>query len=312
MTCIHLGERVTLLYENILSTLLSEVGKTPSELDDEDIVNIACVVAKVAAQLRKIKLDRQTPKEYALNISKLIMYKKSIPVVAVAYSFNNLDPERLYNSTEFREGIEREVKTNISNDTSDLLSNSYEDSNGYKISSRDMYKAIEALEKEFGLIHITSKKKGKEIANGKYKVHFEEGRPSFFMLPPDSVSLQKVMRNPKAIESVIKSLKKMNLMNHLEFLSESYYYLLKDLNNTQNRGLQQIANMSRKLITDDPNDITGSTLPEISDSQWEESRRLFQSLDENQLRLIAKKTNELILQNPQFARIILLLALKCN
>jgi hypothetical protein len=133
------------------------VGKTPSELDDEDIINIACVVAKVAAQLRKIKLDRQTPKEYALNYSKSIVYKKTIPCVFVACNFNSLEPGRPYSSTEFQERIEREVKTNISNDPSDLLSNSYEDSNGYRISSRDMYKAREALEKEMGLIHISSK-----------------------------------------------------------------------------------------------------------------------------------------------------------
>jgi hypothetical protein len=291
---------------------LSEVGKTPSELDDEDIEIVACIVAKVAAQLQKIKLDKQTPKEYALNISKLIVHKKTIPATFVGCSFNTLVPGRPYSSTEFQHEIEREVKTNKSNDPSDLLSDSYEDSNGYKISSRDMYKAIEALEKEIGLIHLTSKRKVKEIVKGKYNVRFGEGRPSFFMLPPDSVSLQKIMRNPNAIIIVVKSLKRMKLMNHMQFLSEAYYYLLRDHDDTQSRSLQQIVNMSRKIITDDPNDISGSNLREVTDSKWEESRRFMQSLDENQIRLIAKRTNELILQNPQLAKVILLLALNCN
>jgi hypothetical protein len=70
--------------------------------------------------------------------------------------------------------------------------------------------------------------------------------------------------------------------------------------------------MSRKIMTEDPNDITGSTLPEISDSELESFRQTLQSLDENQFRLVAKKTTEIILQTPQFARLILMLALKCN
>lgn len=151
----------------------------------------------------------------------------------------------------------------------------------------------------------------KEIAKGKYKIRFGDGRPSFIMLPPDSVYLQKVMRNPKATISVIKSLKRMNLLNHIEFLFEAYYYVLRDHDNAQTRGLQQISNMSRKIITDDQ-DTTVSTIPEMSDSQFEELRRCLQSLDENQFRLFARKACELILQNPQFARLILTLALKCN
>lgn len=87
--------------------------------------------------------------------------------------------DRPYSSAEFQKKIEREVRADVSNDTSDLLSDSYqEESNGYKISSKDMNKAIEALKKEIGLIHITSKKGIKEITTGKYKIQFGEGRPS--------------------------------------------------------------------------------------------------------------------------------------
>ena len=72
------------------------MGKTTSEFDDEDIVNVACVVAKVAAQLQKIKLDRQTPKAFALKISKSVVYKKTIPAVFVTYSLNSLEQDRPY------------------------------------------------------------------------------------------------------------------------------------------------------------------------------------------------------------------------
>jgi hypothetical protein len=71
--------------------------------------------------------------------------------------------------------------------------------------------------------------------------------------------------------------------------------------------------MSRKLIIDDDNDITDPTFSEISKTEWESSRHDLQSLDENQIKLIAKETNQLITQNWQFARaILLLLALKSN
>jgi hypothetical protein len=228
MTCIHLGKRVTLLYENILPTLVSEVGKTPIELDDQDIIIILCIVAKVADQLKNIKLNKQKPRDFALTLTKPIGYKKTIPALFVIYSFNNLELDRPYSSAEFQEKIKKEIKTDVSNDTTDLLSGSYQqESKGYKISSKEMNKAIEALKKEIGLIHITSKKGVKEIARGKYKIQFE-GRPSYFMLPPDSISLKKIMHKPKAFELVIKSLKTMGLLNHLEFLWETYFYLLKD------------------------------------------------------------------------------------
>ena len=289
------------------------MGKTPIELDDQDIVNIICIAAKVADQLKKIKLNKQKPRDLALTLSKPIGYKKTIPAVSVIYSFNDPELDRPYSSGEFQKKIKRQVKTDVSNDTSDLLSDSYQQEyNGYKISSKDMNKAIEALEKEIGLIHITSKKGVKEIVRGKYTIQFGEGRPSYFMLPPDSVSLKKIMHRPKAFELIIKSLKTMGLLDNLEFLWETYLYLLSDLNDIHIQNLREITNMSRKLIIGDE-DTTDPTFSEISKTEWESSRRDLQSVDENQIKLIARETNQLITQNWQFARaILLLLALKCN
>ena len=228
------------------------MGKTPIELDDQDIVNILCIAAKVADQLKKIKLNKQKPRDLALTLSKPIGYKKTIPAVSVIYSFNDPELDRPYSSGEFQKKIKRQVKTDVSNDTSDLLSDSYQQEyNGYKISSKDMNKAIEALEKEIGLIHITSKKGVKEIVRGKYTIQFGEGRPSYFMLPPDSVSLKKIMHRPKAFELIIKSLKTMGLLDNLEFLWETYLYLLSDLNDIHIQNLREITNMSRKLIIGD-------------------------------------------------------------
>jgi hypothetical protein len=150
MTCIHLGKRVTLLYENILPTLVSEVGKTPIELDDQDIIIILCIVAKVADQLKNIKLNKQKPRDFALTLTKPIGYKKTIPALFVIYSFNDLELDRPYSSAEFQEKIKREIKTDVSNDTTDLLSGSYQqESKGYKISSKEMNKAIEALKRDW-------------------------------------------------------------------------------------------------------------------------------------------------------------------
>jgi hypothetical protein len=88
---------------------------------------------------------------------------------------------------------------------------------------------------------------------------------------------------------------------------------VKGLDDINTQNLREITNMSRKLIIDDDNDITDPTFSEISKTEWESSRHDLQSLDENQIKLIAKETNQLITQNWQFARaILLLLALKSN
>lgn len=132
------------------------------------------------------------------------------------------------------------------------------------------------------------------------------------MLPPDSVSLKKIMHKPKTFEFIIRSLKTMGLLNHLEFLWETYLYLLRDLDDIHTQNLREITNMSRKMIIDDDKDITNPMFSEVSKAEWESSRHDLQSLDENQIKLIAKETNQLITQNWQFARAILLFALKCN
>jgi hypothetical protein len=312
MTCIHLGKRVTLLYENILPTLLSKVGKTSVEFDKDMLATIICTVVKIDRRLQKIKLDRDTPKDFAQKISKQLNYKKTIPEAYVALSFNNLDLERPHSLTEFQKAIKSEVNTNMAIDSSDLLLDSYqEEPNGIRISSKEMYKAIKALEKEIGVTHIKDKKKLKEIVKGKCRIHFESERPSYFIFPPELVSLQKLMRNPDAILTVIRSLEQSNLRRHLEFLCEVPFYLIGDQNDVHSQGFYKINDLTRKMIINDK-DRADSTIPTIPRAEWESTRRIAQSLSENELKHYAKKNYELVTQNPQLAKGILLLALKCN
>jgi hypothetical protein len=69
------------------------VGKTPVEFDKDMMVTIACTVARIDRRLQTIRLDRQTPRDYAQKVSKQLNYKKTIPEAYVALSFNNLDLE---------------------------------------------------------------------------------------------------------------------------------------------------------------------------------------------------------------------------
>jgi len=291
---------------------LAKVGKTPIELDEDMKVTIACTVARIDRRLQKLRLDTQTPREYAKRISKQLEYRKTIPAASVALSFNNLDLERPHSFAESRESIRSEVDTDTSVDTSDLLLDSYqEDTKEFRISSKDMYKAIKALEKEIGITHIKDKKKLKEIVKGRCRIHFETGRPSYFMFPAELISLQKLMNNPEAILSVIKSLKQLNLRRHLEYICEVSFHLMRDQNKAHFQGYYQMTDMVREQIINDK-DRGDSTIPTIPIAEWDSTARRAQQLSEDELKHAAKKTYELLTQNAQLAKSILLLALKCN
>ena len=136
------------------------------------LATIICTVVRIDRRLQKIRLDRQTPRDYAQKVSKQLNYKKTLPETNLALSFNNLDLELPHSLTEIRKTINSEVNTDTAIDSSDLLSDSYqEESNGLRISSKEMYKAIKALEKEIGVTHIKDKKKLKEIVKGKCGIH---------------------------------------------------------------------------------------------------------------------------------------------
>ena len=281
------------------------------KLNEEEIEIAACTVTKVAAQLNKIKLNKQRAREYGLNLGKSIAYKKTIPALSIVYGLNNLESKRPYNSAEFQKEINRELNIDALSDSTDLLSDSYQETIKYIVSSKDMNKAIKALEREIGLIHIMSKKTAKEIVKGKYVIRLD-GRPSFFMLPSNSDSLKKIMYNPEAIRVVFNSLKRMGLIDHLEFLYEAYLYLLRDHDRKYTDSIRDITNLSRKFVTNDPSDMTSSTLQDVSNPELESAVQFLRLLDEDQIKLIAKKIIELIQQEPQFARVILLFALKAE
>ena len=276
------------------------------------LATIICTVVRIDRRLQKIRLDRQTPRDYAQKVSKQLNYKKTLPETNLALSFNNLDLELPHSLTEIRKTINSEVNTDTAIDSSDLLSDSYqEESNGLRISSKEMYKAIKALEKEIGVTHIKDKKKLKEIVKGKCSIHLQSGRPSYFIFPPELVSLQKLMRNSEAILTVIGSLEQSNLREHLEFLCEVPFYLIGEQNDAHTQGFYKIIDLTRKKIINDK-DRADSTIPVIPRAEWESTRRIAQSLSENELKHDAKKNYELVTQNPQLAKGILLLALKCN
>jgi hypothetical protein len=69
--------------------------------------------------------------------------------------------------------------------------------------------------------------------------------------------------------------------------------------------------MARKMIIED-RDRADSMFSAIPKTEWDSTRRFAQSLNEDQIKQDAKKTYELVTQNPDLAKGILLLALKCN
>jgi hypothetical protein len=153
------------------------------------------------------------------------------------------------------------------------------------------------LEKEIGLINVKGKEKIRNI-RGKQKIEFL-GNPSLYKLPPDSMSLKRVLSKPKAFELIFKTLIKMGLLSHLKFILEASFYAVRDQDKKER--VYDLTKMAGKQI-DKPD-------AKVEKSGWESYRNFLLSVPEDQLKIIADKLAEYTVQDPTLYRFILLLVL---
>jgi hypothetical protein len=287
--------------KNVLPGFVIKTGKTPVELNEDDIVTISYITAKVAAMLQKIKKTYNSPKKYAEKLLKQLEHKKTMASVFIMFNFNNMDANRLYKPSEIKNGINKYMQTDIPDDditdivVAALAKKSKAGSNEY-VTSKDMSRAFKMLEKEIGLIKGTTKEEVKSI-KGKQKIEFL-GKPYFYKLPPKYENLKRIMSNPKAVEIVSKGLIELGLLPHLQFVWEASFYMVRDY--VKKQQMYDIAKIAIKGI-DKPD-------AKVDKSSWKSFMDLLLSFSEDQLKIIANKLAEYIAQDPSLFRSILLLA----
>jgi hypothetical protein len=210
-----------------------------------------------------------------------------------------MNTNKLYKPLDLRREINKYMQIGMHDDVSDIVE-TLTTSPGEReyVTSKDMSRALKILENEIDLIKETSKMRVKSI-KGKQKIDFL-GRPIFYKLPPGYESLKRVISNPKAIKLVFKSLIRLGLLPHLQFIAEAAFYIMMDsIKKEQKHALARVAN---KLVPE----------AEIDKSGWESYRSLLLSLSEDQLKSLAAEVIKLIVQHPQGLRFIVLVSLSRN
>jgi hypothetical protein len=275
-------------------------GNTTLELSEADIVAISYITAKVARRLRKIKRTYQSSKIFAQNVRNQLENKKYMAAIFFMYNFNNMDSNIFYKPSEIKAEINKYMQTNTTDDTTDIISAGNCD-NQY-VTSKDISKALKTLENEIGLRKEITKI-GVKRSKGKQKIRFL-GKPYFYKLPLGSERLKKIMSNPVAVQIVFKSLIELGLLDHLQFLLEGYFYVLRDADKGEQ--VYDLARIGLKIAERTDTDIR------VDKPGFESFTTFVRSLSEEQVKIIASKIAEVLGQYPDLFRGMLLFALSKN
>jgi hypothetical protein len=278
---------------------VTKAEKTSPEFTEEEIQIMIVTAAKIAVKLQKIKRRYREPKIFALKVLKDLQYKKNIAFAFTIFNFSNMDHRTLYRPQDLKTEITKHMQTNKVNDTTDILTalGDKPGTNSDYVNSKDISKALKALEKEIGLINIKGKDKIKK-AKGTQRIQFL-GKPSLYKLPHDSEGLKKLMSKPKAVGLVFKSLVNMGLLPHLEFVWEASFYVTRDQASTYELGRLAEKSIDQSNLKIDP-------------KKWNSYRNLLLSIPEDRFKMLAHKLTELSADHPELYRFILLLGLSIS
>jgi hypothetical protein len=284
--------------KNVLSEIVTKSDNNlPDEINDEDIISIANVAARIAAKFQKINNTYSDPKEYAKKMLKTMEHKKNIAASFIINDLIRQDPGKLYVPAEFKNKITKSMQSDGLYDTTDMTAAIEEEFKDEYISSNDISKALKALEKEIGLNNTKGKDKVKKI-RGKQKIEYL-GKPSFYKLSPVYESLKRLESKPKAIELIFRSLISMGFFPHLKFFCEAVFYAITDQNKKEM--IYDCFKVASKPL-DKPE-------AKVDKPNWELFINELRSMSNDQVKTAAGKIAEYLTIDPVLRQFILLLAL---
>jgi hypothetical protein len=237
----------------------------------------------------------RTPKEYGERILKLLEHRKNSAAVFIFFDLKNMDPHKLSKPSNLKERVINRMQGGVSLDSDSDMTTSLAD--GLKsdcyVNSTDMHRALKMLERDIGLISIQGKQTIKAI-KGREQIHFM-GRPSVYMPPPGLVSLKRVLSNPKAIELIVKSLRRMDLLGHLEFILEASLHAIKEASKDKVYEMAKLAEVQADY--------------DINMLDWELLADVLGSMNEDMLKILAQRMASLMIEIPIYYHYILFTSL---
>jgi hypothetical protein len=284
--------------KNILPDYMKKVGKTPLEYDN-DVVAISYITALVADRLQKITKTYHSPQIYAKKCLALSEHTQNLCITFILFNVNNMESNRLYKPSEFKDEINNSLQTispdNFS-DTFDKMVRPVLHDNKKNVTSKDISKALKVLESEMAFEKAKSKDEVKKI-KGNQKIEFI-GRPHFYKLPNIANEIKRVLSNPEAVAITFRSLRKLGLERHLNFLLKASFYAVRESNS------RNLYFYSKTIIDRLPN--FGITFDQPG---WESYRELLITASDDQIEKAADKLADLAANCPERCSFILLLAI---
>lgn len=279
----------------LCGAILEEASGIELTEKDKETIAVAYITSKVINRIQSIRKKYPHPKENGEKILKESKHKGKVAAAILLFDLGNMDPDKWYKPEDFREIITKKMQA----DTGTVTTLDHDNHQRY-VSYKDMNRTVKELERNIGLINKKGKEKIKKV-RGRQIIKFS-GSPSVYKLPSDVSDLRKAMSNPKVIELVFRSLKRLGLLDYLAFLLEAFFH-------TMRASLKEKA-ASHALI----NLIKSANEAglKLDTSSWESYCKTLLTVNDAQLKIIAKKLAESMIEKPQHYRNILLCVLSTS
>jgi hypothetical protein len=268
-------------------------------LTEDEAVIVAYITAKVDMQLQSIKKRYASPENYGKSIFKQINQKDKLIASSLLLNISDLDPELLYQPEKLRELAAKQLHVYIGTDSLDMLTTSESNVESINVKYQDMTRALRELDRDVGLEYFKTKADIKKEAKSNQSMKFS-GSPSAYRLPHNISVLKTVQSNPVLVRLIIKTLTKMGLVENLAFFGEGFLYAVRLSQISGKESIKHLlisAAKSSSLL-----DKTG-----VSNKSYVETFCEFiSSLDNRELKAIARDTAESMVQNPELCCNILL------
>jgi hypothetical protein len=207
--------------------LLQKPRKYYSDLSQEETRLLVKAIINITTKLNKLYEGKKSPKDFARELGNNLKSRKNLAGIFTLYKLD-LSPDDSLNSDELDKLLCENFLESVQDDTGDMTTNSeFSEDKSYMKSNRRS-EILKVLSDSGLLIHLDEKKEIPEYhGQGKKSLL---GRPSSYKVSNEFQQLKLLLSKPQVLELIIKSLEStMVLYNALKYLTISFFYLLRDI-----------------------------------------------------------------------------------
>jgi hypothetical protein len=288
-------------YESLF-WVMAKVEEGISTLEEKDIVIIASVVARMYTNLKRIRMNYCSPKEFGEKGPPQLHHTDLLLAFSFLYNIHKFDTNGFYKPEDMRKIIREQMYSRKDEDSTNVQNSLPCDAPPDTVYYRDMNRAIQEIAK---VIDLKKVKKG-EIHRIAREQHISfSGMPSLYQVRDEDENLktlQYIHTKPLLINFIIKTLRNMNFVDDFAFFVEGFiYWMRNDPQEGNNRIILKVF------------DVVLNSNPFPFDIEIEKEFQLLRnyllSIDETKVNTAATRIVSQVLKIPQICWPFLLLSL---